>query len=446
VTEIWRRLGQRLFRAEAAPASRRTTLGVRTLRVAYRVAEDLLDGRITLHAMSLVYTTLLSLVPLLAFSFSVLKALGVHNEIEPLLANVLSPLGERGAELSDRIVQFVGNVRVGALGSLGLALLVYTVISLLNKVEDAFNFIWHVERSRSFAQRFSQYLSVVLVGPLLVFAALGITGSLMSSAVVHWLGQVEPVGRALDALVRLLPYLLVIAAFSFAYVFMPNTRVWLSAALLGGAVAGTLWETVGWGFAVFIVKSATYTAIYSSFAIIILFMIWLYLSWLILLIGASLAFYVQHPEYVWPASPEAPADPPERERAGLLVLYLIGERFYRGGRPWNLSALARRLGRPQAVVQRIVAPLCARGILLQTSDADPVYLPARDPQTVPFRDLWTAVRGAPGSATARLPAVPVVERVLGRIEQATVEALQDWSWKALVDSDASGPAQIAPSL
>lgn len=102
------------------------------------------DGQLNLRAMSLVYTTLLSLVPLLAISFSVLKGFGVHNQVEPFLQNLLQPLGDKGMEISDRIIEFVENVKAGVLGSLGLALLIFTVISLMQKIERAFNFAWHV--------------------------------------------------------------------------------------------------------------------------------------------------------------------------------------------------------------------------------------------------------------------------------------------------------------
>ncbi len=154
------------------------------LRIGYVVVRDLGDGMLTLRAMSLVYTTILSMVPLLAISFSVLKGFGVHNQIEPFLRNVLAPLGEQGLEISTRIIEFVENVQVGVLGFVGFILLFYTVVSLMQKIERAFNFTWHITQSRSFAQRFRDYLSVVVVGPVLVFASIGISGSLMSTSVV----------------------------------------------------------------------------------------------------------------------------------------------------------------------------------------------------------------------------------------------------------------------
>ena len=185
---------QLLWDTDATSIARPWAVVLISARILYRVIEDFMQGQLTLRAMSLVYTTLLSLVPLLALSFSLLKAFGVHNQLEPMLLTFLAPLGEKGGEMSAQIVQFVGNMGVGVLGSLGLVLLIYTVVSLLQKIEEAFNFIWHVPSLRNLPQRLSGYLSVVMVGPMLVVTALAITASVMSSALVAELVAIEPFG------------------------------------------------------------------------------------------------------------------------------------------------------------------------------------------------------------------------------------------------------------
>ncbi|HLE93238.1 MAG TPA: YhjD/YihY/BrkB family envelope integrity protein, partial [Sulfuricaulis sp.] len=148
--------------AEVHPRRRRLVHGARML---YAVGRDLGEGQLTLRAMSLVYTTLLSLVPLIALSFSVLKGFGVHNQVRPVLLAFLEPLGEKGIQITDQVIGFVNNIKVGVLGALGLGLLIYTVVTLLQKIELAFNFVWRIKRARPLAQRFSQYLSVLMIGP-----------------------------------------------------------------------------------------------------------------------------------------------------------------------------------------------------------------------------------------------------------------------------------------
>ena len=135
--------------------------------------------------MGLVYTTLLSIVPLLALSFSVLKAFGVYNQIQPMLLNFLLPLGEKGEEIAQSIVQFIEKTNVGVLGTVGLVLLVYTSISLMQKIEESLNYIWHIPRPRPIGERLSRYLSLLMVGPILVFSALGITATVLNIEMVR---------------------------------------------------------------------------------------------------------------------------------------------------------------------------------------------------------------------------------------------------------------------
>ena len=185
-----------------------------------------------------------------------LKAFGVHNQIEPLLQNLLAPLGERGNEITTQILGFIAHMNVGVLGAVGLALLLYTVVSLMQKIEESFNAIWHVTQLRSMGERFSRYLSVLLVGPILVFAALAMTAMAFSSEFVQTLVSIEPLGTLILGVAKLMPYALVIGAFTFFYAFVPNTRVRFLPAFVAGTIGGILWQSAGWGFALFVASSS----------------------------------------------------------------------------------------------------------------------------------------------------------------------------------------------
>jgi len=412
------------------------------LRVFYVVIRDLLDGQLSLRAMSLVYTTLLAMVPLLAVSFSVLKGFGVHNQIEPLLRNFLKPMGERGVEVASRIIGFVDSVKAGVLGSIGFALLLYTVISLIQKIEQACNDTWHVSRSRPLAQKFSDYLSVILIGPVLVFTALGITASVMSTAVVQKMVAIKVFGSLMELATTLVPYLLVIAAFTFVYIFVPNTRVRFRSALTGGLVAGVLWETSGWAFASFVVKSAKYTAIYSGFAILIMFMIWVYLSWLIVLVGASVAYYHQHPESVTAYRRELRLSNRMQEKLALLVMFLVGNNYYDNLPALTLEEFAQSLNVPMEALEPVMEALEGYGLLTQTANEPPTYLPARPLDTAGLKDVLDAVRGAnemvdlkPQSESAGL----AVDQLVDHIDQTMERALQG---STLKDLALSKPAPV----
>lgn len=367
---------------------------VKVTRVLFAVIRDLKDGQLTLRAMSLVYTTLLSLVPLLAVSFSVLKAFGVHNQIEPLLLNLLTPLGPQGIEITANIIGFVEKMKVGVLGAIGVALLFYTVVSLMQKIEDAFNFAWRVSHVRPLHQRFSDYLSVLMIGPVLVFSAVGLTGSLMSNSFVTWLAEFAVLGSLIESLTRLAPYLLIIGAFTFIYIFIPNTKVKLVPALSGALVAGVLWKTAGTLFASVVVSSTTYVAIYSAFATLIFFLIWLYVGWLILLVGANIAFYIQNPDYVTSPRRELHLSNNMKERLALAIMLSIARNFYHDEKMLTGKQIAHQLNTPSDIIEGVLQALEDQTLISQTNDKTPRYLPAQPLEEMSVADVLHAIRHA----------------------------------------------------
>ena len=377
---------------ERLPRPRRFLIVV--VRFIHAIVRDLAQGDLHLRAASLVYTTLLSLVPLLALAFSLLKAFGVHNQLEPLLLRLLEPLGDKSAQIVQAIVGFVDKMNVAALGAVGLATLLYTVVSVMQKIESAFNNIWRVKRQRDLPQRFGDYLSVLLVGPLLVFAAVGITATLMNNQVTQWLSSFPLFGSLLELVTLVLPYLMVIGAFTFIYVFMPNTHVRLRSAFVGAVVAGILWQTTGWIFARFVAGSAQYAAVYSTFAGLFIFMIWIYLAWLILLVGANIAYYHQHPEQLAVRTRAPALSIREREVLALMVMQQIALRFYTGGKSWTLSNLARAMQLPEELLASVLDPLEQSGILQRTGDTEARYLPGRPLEATTLATVLQAIRSA----------------------------------------------------
>ena len=408
---------------------------VSVVRLLHNMAMEIAEGHLTLRAMSLVYTTLLSLVPLLAVSFSLLKAFGVHNQVEPLLRSFLEPLGAKGIEFSQRILGFVENVQVGVLGSLGLVFLIYTVVSLVQKIEEAFNFIWRIRRPRRLVRRFSDYLSVILIGPVLVFAALGLTAAVMGTSAIQEVVTVQPVAAVIGIVSRLLPYIFVCAAFTFVYIFLPNTRVKFNAALVGGVVAGVLWETGGWGFAAFITSSTKYTAIYSGFAIVIMFMIWLYVSWLILLLGAQVAYYFQNPTLLYSRHGEWRLSNEGREKVAILAVLLIGYNYYHQLTWWSLESLAKRMNIPSLSLRPILTVLEKNGLISESGEEPSTYFPARDIETIKLVTVIEAIRHdeeSLWSASRQDPEVTQIGEIMKRVDNAIDSALEQQTIKDLV--------------
>jgi membrane protein len=398
----------------------------RVLRLCAAVQADIRQGDLNLRAMSLVYTTLLSLVPLLAISFSVLKGFGVHNQIEPALLNFLEPLGEKRIEITSNIIGFVDNIQVGVLGTVGLLFLLFSVLSLLQKAEASFNNIWGVVQARSLAARFSDYLSVLLVGPLLIFISIGMTASMRGAGWIDRMLGAKTVETVATHFSVLLPYLILTAAFAFIYAFIPNTRVRLVPALVAGAVSAALWKTLGVLFAKFIAGSANYTLIYSTFATLLFFMIWMYLAWMVVLVGASIAYYCQNPSNQAAAGQNMILSIRMRETVAISVCRMIAENFYHDKPVLNVEALARALKVPAKSVARVMDALESDGILKRTNGRTPGFIPGKPFEETTLWDVLTAVRSdgeKPGVNMAFLERGSDVEAVCQAFDAAGRTAL-----------------------
>jgi membrane protein len=360
------------------------------LRYIYGLGRDIMFGQLTLRSMSLVYTTLLSVVPLVAFSFSVLKGLGKHKELEPLLYEFLAPLGPQGEEITKQVIALVDNVKGGVLGGISLAFFIYTAVSMVQKVEESFNYVWHVSKRRSVARRLSEYLIVLMIGPVVMVIALGMLASIRSNAVVQMILANEAFGSVFVFASKFTPYLMITGVFTFLYMYMPNTKVKLRSALVGGLAGGFLWASAGAFFATFILYASRTQLIYSGFAVAITTLIWLYLSWLILLIGAQLAFYHQQPAFLRMGRREPRLSNAMRERLALNVMYLVGKAFRNLEESTGIREISRQLSMPSIALANVTNALENAGLLITTEKDE--LLPGREMSRISLNDILDVVR------------------------------------------------------
>jgi len=368
------------------------------LQIMALVGRDLAGGMLGLRSMSLVYTTLLAFIPLLAVSMWVLKWLGVHEQLEPGLARLLAPLGEQSAGFSSRIVEFVENMQIGLLGLLGLSVLIYTAITLMRKIESAFNHTWRLRNRRGWLQRVSIYLGLFAIGPALVFSALAVTASLANHSMLTAISDLPLLGNLVEIFGKFLPYMLVIGAFTIIYLTVPDTRVKFSSAFYGGLLAGVIWQSTGLVFAAFAGSSTSYAVIYSGFAIIMLLMVWVYMSWLILLIGASIAYYHQHPERLKWRNLHVHLSARMREQLALQLMLSIGQSHYQqSSNESSIENLAKYLQVPVEILRRMLDALEADDLVHRSSDDSSRYLPARSPDRIRLIDVLCSSRDAEGT-------------------------------------------------
>lgn len=397
------------------------------LRILYGTVRDLSDGLPSLRAMGLVYTTLLSIVPLLAVSFSVLKGFGIHNQLEPALISAFEPLGEKGLQLAEQIISFVDNMKVGVLGSLGLAFLIFTVLSLVKKIESAFNSTWRIRGTRNIFQRFSNYLSVILVGPLFLFTGASLTASYNSSTVTNKILTMEPFGTILLFIGEITPYLLTIATFTIIYILIPNTKVRFRSGLYGAIVATILWKISGSLFTTFIVNSTSYTAIYSGFAILVIFMIWIYINWLIVLTGAAIAYYHQNPECIPDKSQVIRLSCRLREKLALTIMQLVASSFHDEGSNWTNRTLAKKINISERAISMITRSLISAGLLTTISKRNSL-VPAIACESITLKMILDAVRSAEESPNLRTDDIETdahVDEVIASIDKALDQSTSD---------------------
>ena len=371
------------------------------LRGTQLLISELLEGHNKLYAMGLVYMTILSLVPLLAVMFSVLKGFGVHNQLEPLLLNLLAPLGEKGIEITTTVLSFVDNIKVGVLGAVGLGLLLFTVVSLIRQVEEAFNSTWRVRKLRPLHERFSHYISVLMVGPLMIFSAIGLSQSVEHLDLYKQVVETETGAFLYNLLSIYLPFIMTVLGITFVYMFVPNTRVRFSAALFGATIATLLFKVATVIFTLFIIGSTKYAAIYSAFATIIILFIWIYIIWLILLFGSSIAFYFQHSGKLLFLYRDEDLSPYESETLALQILVIVARAYYDKQPAVSLENISHQLQLPDDLVEKMVLLLEHGGYLKIVDDDEQALLPGRPPEETTTADLLAYIHDSSKERTKR---------------------------------------------
>lgn len=347
---------------------------VRSVRVISMIIRDFLEDRCLLRASALSFNTILSLVPFFAMAFAVLKGLGVHNSLEPL---ILGGLTVGSQEIAGRIIQYIDNTKMGSVGAVGLVALIVTVVTLLGNIEEAFNDIWGVTETRTYGRKFSDYISVVVITPILLLAATSITTSLQSESLVRWLLETEYVGDFLLTLFKLVPYVSIWIALVFLYIFIPNTKVRFRSALVGGLLTGITWQIAQWAYIHFQVGVSRYNAIYGTLSAIPVFMVWIYTSWIIVLFGVEVVYAHQNRKTFLNDIHHPAINYASRELSALILLLAAADSYHQDIAPWACNRFARETGIPMRIVKELLTQLVDGKYLVATEGEDPIYVPAR---------------------------------------------------------------------
>ena len=405
----------------------------RYLQVILLAARNFLGDQCMLRASALTFTTILSLVPFLALTFSVLKGFGVQHRVEPL---VMAQLSGGSQEIASRIIDYIDKTSMGSLGALGLLALIVTVITLIGNIEEALNAIWGVDETRSLQRKFSDYLSVVIVGPILIFTAVSMTSFLQSQSILKWLVENSYAGDVLLATLQLVPYMVTWIALTFLYIYIPNTSVRIKPALLGGVLAGTCWQLAQWGYIHFQVGVAKYNAIYGTIAVLPIFMIWLYTSWLIVLLGAEIVHAYQNIAMYRRDLRTPKINFRLRELLCLAVLQDVVTAFVAGAPGWTAERLEDELDLPARILYELLDELVTCGLLVITAEEPAVYQPAREPDQVLMTDVLSILRDFGGTwQPQRLTrGEEQLQKIIAEVDAAAKNALSGMTLRDLAET------------
>lgn len=361
--------------------------------------KDFLADRCLLKASALSFTTILSMVPFLALVFAVLKGFSIQNRLEPFLLNHVAAGSEQAVT---KIIQYINNTNVASLGIIGLLVLILTVLSLLDSIEDAFNDIWGVQATRSLYRKFTDYMSVVLVAPLLMFSAVSITTSLKSREIVAWMLSVPYLGALVSHGFGFIPYVSMWLALTLFYLFIPNTGVRLKSALAGGMLAGTLWQLAQWGYIHFQMGVTRYNAIYGAISLVPLIMVWIYTSWVIVLFGGEVAWAHQTLRNYRRGLRINPNHAMHRYIA-LSLFQMISVAYVEGRPARTIEDMAEELDVPTRIMKNIFNFYENQGVLASGAGDPATCLPAKDIDLITIDDLMSMLENFAGSRIQQPP-------------------------------------------
>jgi len=387
-TDIWR------IRLHTLP--RKKSFFIKFLRIIILSVRGFDEDRCRLRASALTFYSLISIVPVVAMAFGIAKGFGFEKVLEAQLYERLA--GHE--EILEKVITFshslLESTKGGVLAGIGIVVLFWAVIKVLGQIEDSFNDIWGIRERRPFGRKFSDYLSLMLLCPILIILSSSIT-LFISTQIANITARIALLGifsPLITIVVKLLPYCILWVLFTFLYIFMPNTRVRFVSGLVAGIIAGSVFQLVQWGYITFQIGAANYNAIYGSFAALPLFLIWMQLSWLIVLFGAEISFAHQN-VHTYEFEPDAlQVSPHLKKLLTLQIAHCLIIQFAKGEAPLTATEISQQLEIPIRLVHDIIYELVASSIISDTraeKEGESAYQPARDINQLTIQSILDAL-------------------------------------------------------
>ena len=386
--DVWR------IRSKTLPRKRSFLL--KQLRIVILAFRGFDEDKCSLRASALTFYSLLSIVPTVAMIFGVAKGFALEKRVQRELLEKFQGQEEVITKVTEFANSMLEQTKGGLIAGIGVAVLFYLIIKLLGNIENSFNDIWGVTHARSLGRKLSDYLSMMLICPVLLVMSSSITVFITTQVtlITHKIAFLGIFSPLISLLVKILPYCVIWLLFTFIYVFIPNTKVHFRTGLFGGIVAGTIYQIVQWIYITFQIGAAKYGAIYGSFAALPLFLVWLQVSWLIVLFGAEIAFASQNVGTYEFEPDSLKARPSFRKLLALRIAQVCVKNFCNGDRPLSAEQISHALEIPIRLVNLILFELVESRILTEvreTTDDEPLFQPARNVDTLSINYIIQAL-------------------------------------------------------
>lgn len=435
-------LAEGIWDIELSSLSWLKRVGVNAVRVIHLVYRGFRGNECPLHASALTFMSLMSIVPVLAFALALLRGLGAGELAEQKIIQSMELMPEQFQTFVVNILDYVGNTNFTTLGGIGLVFLLVTVIMVMGRVETSFNRVWGVSASRQWLRKFSGYISILIVVPVLVMAATTINAMLTSPGIALLIEtRLGPVSFLYLRSRTLTPLLATWAAFIFLYKFMPNTRVRVMPAILSGVIGGSLWIGWQWLYINLQVGVTQYNKIYGTFASIPVFLIWLYVSWQIVLLGAEIGFALQNYSTYKMEQRAHRASPQSRIVLALSIVCRAAQAMIGNLPQFEIAAYAREHQVPTRLINEVVEELIKAGLMAGVAERDGSFVLVKVPDKVRVKDVMDVILQSGSSPRSlgldRLS--PALRDVLSRFEIETDKLLKDISVTDLLQLESAPP-------
>lgn len=391
-------LSQDIWVRDTSETPRLLRMAKGTARWGYLVFHGFFKDQCIIRAAALTFTTILSIVPFLAVAFSISKGFGLQNT--DFIRTLILRITTGNTDVADKIIQYIDRTNVQTLGWIGIATLLFTVFSLIGTIEKAFNTIWGVQRGRTAWRKVADFFPVIFICPIILLLASSFNVSLQKQEIIQGLLSVSAIGYMEALILKMAPLTLIIFAFGFMYAFIPNTSVKLSSAVLGGIVGGTLWQFAQWVYINWQIGAAKYNAIYGSFAQFPLLLMWIYISWVVVLLGSEASYAWQNINSFVKQRFFGAASALERQKIAVIMMTFLAKRFHNGEALPSVEEISDRLMAPAPLVSDLFEVMCKAGLTVRTDNIQcEVHAPARALEEIRIAEIIAVVNSEGGGKT-----------------------------------------------